>query len=77
MTHKDALHNMPTFESRAGDIEAWKESCFKLAAINADLLEALDAALVHVQLLGSGQKPVNSNAEMCTVIGEAIQKARV
>lgn len=36
------------------------------------VLETLREALVHVQLLGSGQSTYHSNAEMCIMLGDAI-----
>ena len=45
-------------------------------SINAELLEALKIALMHFQLAGSGQDGVNSNSEMCEIVGEAIRKAQ-
>ena len=36
------------------------------------LLQACKAALTHVQLLGSGQPSPFRNAEMCTLLGDAI-----
>lgn len=36
------------------------------------VLQACKAALEHVQLLGSGQPSPYSNAELCTILGDAI-----
>jgi hypothetical protein len=38
------------------------------------LLEACKTALMHVQLLGSGQPSPLSNSEMCTLLGDAIEQ---
>lgn len=40
-----------------------------------DLLCACKEALIHCQLLGSGQVSPLSNAEMCEILGAAISKA--
>jgi len=41
-----------------------------------DLLAACEAALLHAQLIGSGQPSPYSNAEICELTGAAIAKAR-
>jgi len=38
------------------------------------LIEAGKVALVHCQLLGSGQKTEWSNAEMCEILGTALSE---
>lgn len=37
--------------------------------------EALESALVAFQLLGSGQRPMHSNAEYCEIVGAALAVA--
>jgi hypothetical protein len=52
---------------------AWYEA--KLQDRPSDMLLAVcKIALTHIQLLGSGQPPPYSNAEMCTILGDAIEK---
>ena len=41
-----------------------------------DLLAALEDAYAHVTLLGSGQVPPHSNAEMCERLGNALAKVK-
>ncbi len=56
-------------------IRAKEDYVATLENTKADLLEALQVALMHFQLVGSGQTGINSNSEMCEIIGEAIRKA--
>ena len=59
------------------ELEIWESKIARIEGTNTVLLKALEQALIHVQLLGSGQKPVNSNAEMCTLLGDALTKTEV
>lgn len=51
------------------------ESLAKEFAAAPDLLEAAQQMLTHMQLIGSGQQPLMSNAEACELLGTAIAKA--
>ena len=46
-----------------------------LVAAAPDMLAALRDAYAHITLLGSGEQPPLSNAEMCNVLGDALAKA--
>lgn len=50
------------------------EANARLIAQSPPLLEACKAALAHVQLLGSGQPSPYSNAEMCEILGQAVER---
>ena len=52
-------------------------AAFIVRACNShhDLVAALRDAYAHVTLLGSGEQPPLSNAEMCNVLGDALAKA--
>ena len=58
------------------ELEIWASKIAWIEGTNTALLKALGQALIHAQLLGSGQKPINSSAEMCTLLGDALAKAR-
>lgn len=61
---------------RNNEPKANAEFIVKACNNHEKLVKACKEGLLHFQLAGSGQKTINSNAEMCEIMGEALRETK-